>query len=793
MKWIDRILSGRKRSIRFYKYFLSYVLIVITLLAVIGSVVYSNFIGTLRHEVESANIASLRQIRDTVDMRIKELQRIAVQISKNPQLTPYMLTHAGYETYQAVAELNKYRTSNSFIYNVGIAFSHADDRNFYTADGVYERELFFKRIFQYSAWNEAEFMRTIGEVSRPLIRPTEDVLLSGVTPARFATYLYPLPAHSGKPYGSVVFILNEQTFSDMAAALLNGGNGVFFLLDERREPIFTLNNGETEARAQEMQRLVRAGAPAETINALRVGGTAYSAVRLPSGYNEWSYVTFIPEQQFMRPVETSRQIAAVTLAAILLLGLWMSFSLADQNYRKLRELVHIFRDRKGPGDAETIGGAVDEIAYLSDALRETARQESVRVKLNSRTGLLREKLLLSLVQGKTGKLEELDNLIELSGIRLEHPRYIALLLVIDDYRRFQRAHAASMQDLFKFSIINVAEELAGEIGRGYGIDLAEGRGVAIVVNVPELTHERHAFREMALKIQMFFKTYYKFTLSIGVGTSRDSLEGIRASFVEAERALYYRFVKGGEQVLFFEELRQEQGSPDIRYSYPLELEEQLVKSIRQGKPDEAERAVRGMLGCIASMSATPESAQAACTGLLHTLVRAVGELDAAVEPRWRTALEGMMTEPRETIAQLERELVELCRDVCESMSDRKESRNFELRDSILAFVETHYADSTLTLEQIAARFGMSPSYITRFIKDQTGYSLIRYLDQLRLQKTKELLRTTSITMSEVAERVGYVDLSNFIRKFKKTEGVTPAQYRMLYQKPASDGPEKANS
>jgi AraC-like DNA-binding protein len=110
----------------------------------------------------------------------------------------------------------------------------------------------------------------------------------------------------------------------------------------------------------------------------------------------------------------------------------------------------------------------------------------------------------------------------------------------------------------------------------------------------------------------------------------------------------------------------------------------------------------------------------------------------------------------------------------------KESRNFDLRDSILSFIDTHYADSSLSLESIASHFSMSPSYITRFMKDQTGHSLIRYLGQIRLQRAKELLRTTSLPIMEITERVGYVDTMNFIRNFKKAEGVTPAQYRLLF-------------
>src|SRR5690606_35623017 len=122
---------------------------------------------------------------------------------------------------------------------------------------------------------------------------------------------------------------------------------------------------------------------------------------------------------------------------------------------------------------------------------------------------------------------------------------------------------------------------------------------------------------------------------------------------------------------------------------------------------------------------------------------------------------------------------------------------FELRDNILSFIEANYADSSLTLEGIAMHFSMSPSYITRFFKDHMGLSLIRYLDQLRMEQLKELLRTTELPISELGALVGYVDVSNMIRKFKKAEGITPAQYRLmtsqLKSSPASVSGEKTNA
>lgn len=65
-------------------------------------------------------------------------------------------------------------------------------------------------------------------------------------------------------------------------------------------------------------------------------------------------------------------------------------------------------------------------------------------------------------------------------------------------------------------------------------------------------------------------------------------------------------------------------------------------------------------------------------------------------------------------------------------------------------------------------------------KVETGTSPERHLKSLRMQKAKELLETTFLSVKEIASRVGLRNESHFVRDFKRTYGVTPTQYRARY-------------
>lgn len=83
----------------------------------------------------------------------------------------------------------------------------------------------------------------------------------------------------------------------------------------------------------------------------------------------------------------------------------------------------------------------------------------------------------------------------------------------------------------------------------------------------------------------------------------------------------------------------------------------------------------------------------------------------------------------------------------------------------------------ITLGHIAKRFGMSIRTFNRRFKTATGQTPLEYLQEIRVNIARELLKTSNLSISEVADKVGYQDTSHFNNLFKKILSVTPAAYR----------------
>jgi len=111
----------------------------------------------------------------------------------------------------------------------------------------------------------------------------------------------------------------------------------------------------------------------------------------------------------------------------------------------------------------------------------------------------------------------------------------------------------------------------------------------------------------------------------------------------------------------------------------------------------------------------------------------------------------------------------------EIMQDDKNSAEKAI-DKVLEIIEGEYSKD-ISLEQIAERIFLSPSYLSYYFKKETGQNFIKYLTVFRLEKAKSLLRTTDLKIVAVSEQVGYMNSSYFCLMFKSYTGMTPTEYR----------------
>lgn len=93
------------------------------------------------------------------------------------------------------------------------------------------------------------------------------------------------------------------------------------------------------------------------------------------------------------------------------------------------------------------------------------------------------------------------------------------------------------------------------------------------------------------------------------------------------------------------------------------------------------------------------------------------------------------------------------------------------------YIERHFAQKKLSVDEICRDLFISPSYLSRLLKQHLGKTFVDALTDCRVEKAKQLLSSSDLKTSAVADAVGYGDPHYFSTIFKKVTGVTPSEYR----------------
>jgi len=115
-------------------------------------------------------------------------------------------------------------------------------------------------------------------------------------------------------------------------------------------------------------------------------------------------------------------------------------------------------------------------------------------------------------------------------------------------------------------------------------------------------------------------------------------------------------------------------------------------------------------------------------------------------------------------------------EACHNVMSRKETRSTGVIDRAKEYIMANYKKD-ISLDDVSKEVDISPYYFSKIFKEATGENFIEYLTNIRIEKAKELLNDTDMSMKEICVEVGYSNPNYFSRIFKKNVGVSPTEYK----------------
>ena len=115
-------------------------------------------------------------------------------------------------------------------------------------------------------------------------------------------------------------------------------------------------------------------------------------------------------------------------------------------------------------------------------------------------------------------------------------------------------------------------------------------------------------------------------------------------------------------------------------------------------------------------------------------------------------------------------LINAVYDLLHNIERKDRTRASQHIARVQEYILENYSDSTLSLESVAERIGITSSYLSRLFKKETGSSFVDYVNTVRVQKAKFLLAQSELKIKDIAYQTGFHSIQNFFRIFKRMTG-----------------------
>jgi len=219
---------------------------------------------------------------------------------------------------------------------------------------------------------------------------------------------------------------------------------------------------------------------------------------------------------------------------------------------------------------------------------------------------------------------------------------------------------------------------------------------------------------------------------------------------------------------------------DVSAPYPFRVEKLFLQALSRGEKDQSLALLNELLGHIMFESGGDMTRiYSRVHELLIVSSRTV--IDSGGDP---VCIDQLLQKHLQRVPQMQNMeelslwLSKAVRSLIADQFSNQKARHSDLIYQTIQYLQTNYMRK-LTLEEIANSVHISPTYLSRVFKRETGTSMVDFLNRIRIEKSKELLANHQIRLIEVALQCGFESQSYFNRMFKQVCGMTPQQYRNL--------------
>lgn len=753
-------MSWRKRL------FYSYIFIGVIPLLVLGAFFYYGNRMTERKELEKSNSAMLSQVLQKLDYVTEKMNSVAYHFSGSEiedQLNDVRYERTEIDEGLVASQLMTYSEIVGDTENdVKPILYLRGDKSVYTMAGKIPYSDFEKDMNQYGDLNEASFFGTINSVKDDRSLKIGEEKQAGEE-SSIVYFLYPIPYMNNIPIATIGFGFGSDSLNELIKTYYTADSAIY-IFNERYLTLFQCGQENCSGLSRESldNLAIKYRRTGGKLVEERVDGGSFIIMREISANSGLSVVSITDSKKFYQSGSEFASWYIFLIAVLFIGGILLSLVLSRSNYKPIQKLVQKIVDQDTMADQEQEG--INEFEIITNKWTDVQnKNEELSALLNRQRPMVVASCLRRILKGKFKTSEEMEATLKSANINLSYRYNFVILLPIpveDSFEEDKNLRIMTVLAGFMQPFIHV-----------YGLDMLKDNGIAVIVNCGERTAgEKNVDIRLSVADHLCreLETRYEISIPFYIGRIYEDVMDINRSFLESAAIASDYHMLGNQKVILFEEI----GYEEQNIQYPILEQALFIQCLKQANEEAALKALDNMIGEIEPLKSFVIT-QCLCFDIINITIKTLDQLKGFELKN--VDLKKLIT--FKSLPEFREKMAGLTIEMCRQFAEFKDSRNNERKSEILDYVNCHYGDSSMGLESVADEFGVSSNYLSRFFKQETGCSFIQYVTMIRMDRARELLVNSNKQIKEIVAEIGYIDVANFVRKFKGYEGVTPGQYR----------------
>ncbi|MGX7418235.1 helix-turn-helix domain-containing protein [Carnobacterium gallinarum] len=753
----------KKKNRVLYQYFFSYFLIFIIPFSIISIIWYQTSIQSIEKQIQLSTQNYLLQAQTTMSDHLKQLEFISKQLSLDSKVSINMATHP-YYSIEARSELARYKISSNLIDELFVYY-YDEPNKVSSAFGQLDLALLTQEKYTKYDFDLDQLKKDL-KVKTPIFRSVPSVIgKNGEEIQGLLEYIIPLWGSDGIPYGAAMYTIKMSNVQKIMNPILEDKIGNVFMVGDDQQLLASANSNYLVSLANSKKTIEKI----KETKQVKLDQEKFEVMVLKDDNFGLSYMALTNSDRAYTAIKQVHNVILTSVIVLFAMGIGFIIFISKLQYKPIKNLEKMLKNQvESLGESESY----DDFARIQQHVSYFLKQnKQLTQDIYRQVPHAREQVLRKLLTGRLKHQEEINVLLKSVDVHLDAPNYFTILVSTKMLDR----EASIQNQTFLMTFLDSFEGLGGSY-RAYGSELLASQSIALLVSVKldDKQNPQDKIQQVVNDILLLIQTENVISPPVGVGSLVTDLSYINRSYIEGLAALDYQTLYPEmKKVYYYSEIKQNLAQ-NSQFFYPTDEELKLTQSLNQGDEEVALKTLAEMIKKGNLEHKTVASRRLFGNYLVNIILKS--GVDSCKDDFMIDANELLDFSSLDELFNCLQKNIHV---ICEYVQNKLKNQESQLKVAIFDFIETEYASHELSLEGLAEEFGVSISYLSRFIKKESGVTFSKYVQQLRLEQIKNNLIDTDQTIKEIIQAAGYYDVPNYTRKFKEIVGVTPGQYRRL--------------